>query len=190
MTGHHDLNRPAFDAAEKRLTAQGHFVINPHDLTALFGDAIDVDGDTVDVVDSFASLYWLETEDKNWDENQPQEERDWIIRRNEKEARLARAVMDADLAAVRSCDAIYLLHGWEESRGAKKELAEAIACRLQVMLEDDAVPVEQIEVQETTAEATCPRGETTNMGCVFCYDGVICSETGEVCPYYNKEEES
>ncbi len=135
MTGLPDLNRPAFDAAERRLTEQGHFVINPHDLTALFGDAIDVDGDTVDVVDSFASLYWLETENKNWDENQPQEERDWIIRRNEKEARLARAVMDADLAAVRSCDAIYLLRGWETSRGARKELAEALAHGLQVMQE-------------------------------------------------------
>ena len=135
MTGCPDLNRPAFDAAEKRLTAQGHFVINPAELSEMFGDAIDVDGDTIDVVDSFSSLYWLETKDKNWDENQPQEERDWIIRRNEKEARLARAVMDADLAAVRSCDAIYLLRGWENSRGAKKELAEALAHGLQVMQE-------------------------------------------------------
>lgn len=135
MTGLSDLNRPAFDAAEKRLTAEGHFVINPHRLYPVFGDAIDVDGDTVDVVDSFVSLYWLETEDKNWDENQPQEERDWIIRRNEKEARLARAVMDADLAAVRSCDAICLLRGWETSRGAKKELAEALAHGLEVMQE-------------------------------------------------------
>jgi hypothetical protein len=49
--------------------------------------------------------------------------------------RLARAVMDADLAAVRSCDAIYLLKGWESSRGAKKELAEALSHGLQVMLE-------------------------------------------------------
>ena len=135
MTSMPDLNRSAFDAAEKRLTAQGHFVINPAELSEMFGDAIDVDGDTIDVVDSFSSLYWLETKDKNWDENQPQEERDWIIRRNEKEARLARAVMDADLAAVRSCDAIYLLRGWENSRGAKKELAEAIKCGLEVILE-------------------------------------------------------
>ena len=106
------------------------------------------------------------------------------------ESILAQSIMDADLAAVRSCDAIYLLRGWENSRGAKKELAEAIARRLQVMLEDGAVQAEQTEVQKTAAEATCPRGETTNMGCVFCYDGVVCSETSEVCPYYNKEEES
>ena len=43
--------------------------------------------------------------------------------------------MDADLAAVRSCDAIYLLKGWESSRGAKKELAEAMAHGLKVMQE-------------------------------------------------------
>ena len=37
MTGHPDHNIPAFDAAEKRLTAQGHFVINPHRIGELFG---------------------------------------------------------------------------------------------------------------------------------------------------------
>lgn len=162
MTGCPDLNRPAFDEAERRLTAQGHFVINPHDITPIFGTAEEIAG-------SFAAYY---ENDKAFGGS------------------LAQCVMDADLAAVRSCDAIYLLRGWENSRGAKKELTEAIAHGLQVMLEDEAIPVEQTEAQETTAEATCPRGETTNMGCVFCYDGVICSETNEVCPYYNKEEES
>lgn len=39
MTGHSDLNRPAFDAAEKRLTAQGHFVINPRRISKPFGTA-------------------------------------------------------------------------------------------------------------------------------------------------------
>lgn len=52
---------------------------------------------------------------------------------------LAQSVMDADLAAVRSCDAIYLLRGWESSRGAKKELAEAIKCGLLVKQEGDEV---------------------------------------------------
>ena len=44
-------------------------------------------------------------------------------------------VMDADLAAVRSCDAICLLRGWETSHGAKKELAEALAHGLTVLQE-------------------------------------------------------
>ena len=45
--------------------------------------------------------------------------------------------MDADLAAVRSCDAIYLLKGWENSRGAKKEFAEAVKHDLMVLLEKE-----------------------------------------------------
>lgn len=48
--------------------------------------------------------------------------------------KIAQSLIEADLAAVRSCDAIYLLKGWERSRGAKKELAEAIAHGLTVML--------------------------------------------------------
>lgn len=172
MTGLPDLNRPAFNAAEKRLTAQGHFVINPHRISELFGTA-------EELAESFKIFYAIEGKDS------------YVLKEElDRRASIARAVMDADLAAVRSCDAIYLLRGWENSRGAKRELAEAIACKLQVMLEDEAAPVEQTEAQKTTTEATCPRGETTNMGCVFCYDGVICSETNEVCPYYNKEEES
>ena len=162
MTSLPDSNIPKFNAVADRLRAEGHFVINPADISHLFGTAEEVSG-------SFLAYY---ENDKAFGGS------------------LAQCIMDADLAAVRSCDAIYMLKGWENSRGAKKELTEAIACELQVMLDDGAVPVEQIEVQETTTEATCPRGKTTNMGCVFCYDGVICSETNEVCPYYNKEEES
>lgn len=172
MTGLPDGNIPAFNAAAERLRTEGHFVINPADISHLFGTAEELEKSFAIHYDLPGARVGLHFPD--------------LIHGQD----LACAVMDADLVAVRSCDAIYLLRGWETSRGAKKELAEAIACRLQVMLEDDAVPVEQIEVQKTTAEATCPRGETTNMGCIFCYDGVICSETSEVCPYYNKEEES
>jgi hypothetical protein len=50
---------------------------------------------------------------------------------------IAEQIMQADLAAVRSCDAIYLLRGWETSRGAKRELAEAIAHGLTIMQEGD-----------------------------------------------------
>lgn len=167
-----DHNRAAFDAAEKRLTAQGHFVINPHRISELFGTA-------EELAESFKIFYAIEGKDN------------YVLKEElDRRASIARAVMDADLAAVRSCDAIYMLNGWENSRGAKKELAEAIRCGLEVRQEYKAVQVEQAEAQETTTEATCPRGETTNMGCVFCYDGVVCSETSEVCPYYNKEEES
>ena len=113
MTGLPDLNRPAFDAAEKRLTAQGHFVINPAELSLTFGTA-------EEIANSFEAYY------KGAAQTYPNGS-----------FHLAQCVMDADLAAVRSCDAIYLLRGWESSRGAKKELAEALAHRLTVMQEGD-----------------------------------------------------
>ena len=118
MTGHPYLNRAAFDAAEKRLTAQGHFVINPHRISALFGTEEELSY-------SFHIFYAIEHRTDNY----------CLREEFEKRASLARAVMDADLAAVRSCDAIYLLRGWEASRGAKKELAEALSHELQVMQE-------------------------------------------------------
>ena len=109
MTGLSDLNRPAFDAAEKRLTAQGHFVINPHRISELFGTA-------AEIAKAFQSHYYEES-------------------RHPFAEAIYESVMSADLAAVRSCDAIYLLRGWESSRGAKKELAKALAHGLQVMQE-------------------------------------------------------
>lgn len=110
MTNIPDLNRPAFFAAEKRLTAGGNFVINPHRISALFGTADELAA-------AFAAVY--------------------VINECQPEARLARAVMDADLAAVRSCDAIYLLKGWKTSRGARRELAEALKYGLEIFEEGD-----------------------------------------------------
>ena len=121
MTGKPDLNRPAFDAAEKRLTAQGHFVINPVNISVTFGEE-------EELAASFAEYYRMLDLDANFFNHTPATQ---ILERT----RIARAVMDADLAAVRSCDAIYLLRGWETSRGAKKELAEALAHGLTVMQE-------------------------------------------------------
>lgn len=116
MTGHPDLNRPAFDAAERRLSEQGHFVINPHRTSALFGTA-------GELAEAFAAAYANPLQNVG------------SYEAHARRLRLARAVMDADLAAVRSCHAIYLLRGWETSRGAKKELAEAIAHGLTILQE-------------------------------------------------------
>lgn len=127
MTGKPDHNRPAFDAAEKRLTAQGHFVINPHRISALFGTADEL-------AESFKVYY------EELFPILPRGYRVEGLKVDLPETRLARAVMDADLAAVRSCDAIYLLRGWESSRGAKKELAEALTHGLQVMQEKNEKP--------------------------------------------------
>lgn len=120
MTGHPDHNAHAFDAAAKRLREQGHFVINPAELSAMFGTREEIEK-------SFSVLYGL-----------PKEE---VFKRATFfpiDTILAKSIMDADLAAVRSCDAIYLLRGWESSRGAKKELAEALAHGLTVMQEGGA----------------------------------------------------
>lgn len=130
MTGCPDHNRPAFEDAAKRLREQGHFVINPADLSTMFGSA-------EDVVESFKSLYGISTTSlsktiggfglSGWEK--------FIEKSIASSSRLAESVMSADLAAVCSCDAIYLLKGWEKSRGAKKELAEAIAHGLTIMQE-------------------------------------------------------
>ena len=120
MTGCPYHNRPAFDAAAKRLREHGHFVINPAELSAMFGSE-------EDVAESFNQLYLEESVDWHCCTPHP----------TPSQMRIAHAIMSADLAAVRSCDAIYLLRGWETSRGAKRELAEAIAHGLTVMQEED-----------------------------------------------------
>lgn len=107
MTGLPDNNRPAFDAAAKRLREQGHFVINPAELSALFGSAEEISKE-------FKIFYSIS-----------------------RQSQIAQSVMDADLAAVRSCGAIYMLRGWETSRGAKRELKEALEHGLTIMQEGD-----------------------------------------------------
>ena len=117
MTGLPDSNIPKFNAVAERLRTEGHFVINPADISHLFGTREEIEK-------SFSVLYGL-----------PKEE---VFKRAiffPSDTMLAKSIMDADLTAVRSCDAIYLLRGWESSRGAKKELAEALAHGLQVMQE-------------------------------------------------------
>ena len=110
MTGFPDHNIPAFNAAAKRLRAEGHFVINPVALSSLFGTPEELS-------DSFAAYY---------DPSGCSGDDDGI----------AENVMAADIAAVRSCNAIYLLNGWENSKGALKEVHTAIEHKLQIILEN------------------------------------------------------
>lgn len=130
MTGKPEFNYPAFNAAAKRLRDEGHFVINPAELSAIFGTPGEIE-------DSFSFVECLERiehdGDNAFDDDDTDATKRSIILGLEKEATLARSLMSADLAAVRSCDAIYLLPGWESSRGAKKELAEAIANGLKII---------------------------------------------------------
>lgn len=45
------------------------------------------------------------------------------------------ACCEAERAAIPHCDAIYLLKGWEDSKGAKRELAVALQHNLEVIVE-------------------------------------------------------
>ena len=140
MTGCPDHNRPAFNAAAKRIQAQGHFVINPVDISVPFGDEAELSA-------SFMEYYRLLSNYGEEDFNNS------LMRLMAKyRTRVALAVMDADLAAVRSCDAIYLLRGWETSRGAKRELAEAIAHGLTIMQEGDDEANAALEAEKGGAE--------------------------------------
>ena len=49
---------------------------------------------------------------------------------------ILKRLMDFELAAVKSCDAIFLLHGWEKSQGARAELRVALDCNLEIHTED------------------------------------------------------
>lgn len=49
-----------------------------------------------------------------------------------------KTAMHRDLPVVIDCDAIFLLHGWSRSKGAKAEVATAIACGLEIMYAEQA----------------------------------------------------
>ena len=48
---------------------------------------------------------------------------------------LLKAVVDVELRALRGCDAIYVMKGWEASRGTRKEVVVAISFGLKILLE-------------------------------------------------------
>lgn len=59
---------------------------------------------------------------------------------------LLAAVVSAELHALEKCDAIFLLEGWNESVGAKQELAAALAAGLKVYVWPKIViPLTRIE---------------------------------------------
>ena len=48
--------------------------------------------------------------------------------------------LDGDLEMVRRCDAIFLLRAWEQSAGARTELAAAKECGLKIFYEHEGYP--------------------------------------------------
>lgn len=79
MSGIKDYNKPAFDAAEKKLKEAGYAVFNPA---------------------------WMIFDTNGWSHED---------------------IMKIDLAALSQCKYIYMLDGWDKSKGSKQELAYAHA---------------------------------------------------------------
>jgi len=103
MRGIRHFNFPAFDAARDQLRGDGWSVISPADL----------DRETGFDETAFADDYdWLDLGKANFDLHD---------------------AVDRDVAAIKRCDAIYMLQGWEKSRGAKAEKALAEWLSLEVL---------------------------------------------------------
>ncbi len=103
MTGHKLFQFPAFDHARDHLSREGHDVVSPADLDREAG----------------------------FDPAALPENYDW----NDLSScgfSLADAI-DRDLAAIKTCQAIYMLRGWEKSKGALAEKALAEWMGLEVM---------------------------------------------------------
>lgn len=69
--------------------------------------------------------------------------------------------MRADIAALLRCDAIYMLRGWELSKGAKLELDVASSCGLRVLFQEQSqslYPERPAALETTTTPAaTAPQ---------------------------------
>ena len=100
IAGYADANRRAFTAAAERLAAAGHDVVNPHDVTPHDHGELSCP------------------------------ERGYFPGENDRAHTSSCCFMRTDLAAMLTCDAIYLLVGWEHSRGARDEFAAAMSAGL------------------------------------------------------------
>lgn len=105
MSGIKDYNVSEFSNAAKALREDGYFVINPAETFKRMDGFL---GDRKEIEEHFNEF---------------------------PRGRLADAVIEIELALLRSCDVIYLLNGWEESRGARLELHEALDRGLEVIQE-------------------------------------------------------
>lgn len=113
MRGKKFFNFPAFDAAKEELERQGFSVISPADLDRAVGFDPEVLGSDYD---------WTDL--------------------NKCDFSLMDAI-DRDVSALKKCDAIYMLRGWETSKGAIAEKALAEWMRLEVRYQDDADILEE-----------------------------------------------
>lgn len=117
MRGYKYYNFPAFDAAKRKLEAEGYVVVSPADLDRERGD------------DPFDPIQFPE-------------DYDWSLCPDSFD--LQAAVLQ-DVEAIISCDAIYMLNNWKFSRGATAEFCVAVWLGKQVLFETPRnVDVQQI----------------------------------------------
>ena len=109
MRGIRHFNFPAFDAARDLLTETGWNPISPADLDRATG----------------------------FDEKAFPDDYDWIDLK--KIGFSVHDAIDRDVEAIKSCDAIYMLKGWENSKGAKAEKAMAEWLGLEIKYEQPYV---------------------------------------------------
>lgn len=105
MTGIENHNVDAFNEAAGRLREEGWFVVNPVELSERLYGVL---GSKEDIQEQFNEYPVGD---------------------------LANAVLDIGLAALSTCSAIYLLEGWENSRGSRVELRKALDRGLEVIQE-------------------------------------------------------
>lgn len=116
MSGLPDYNRPAFDAAAKRIRAAGYDVFNPAQ---------------------------ADREDPDATDDKP---RSWFLRR--------------DIPELCRCDAIAVLPGWQESVGARLEVAVAEALDMPVLDAQTLQPLRPEGVLEEAARLVRGRRRT------------------------------
>jgi len=110
MRGKKWFNFPDFDWAKECLTRAGWKVISPADLDREIG---------FDVNSLPPDTDWSDVTKLGFD---------------------LKAAVQRDVAAILDCDAIFMLHGWSESRGAKAEKAIAEWLGLMVFYQVDGYP--------------------------------------------------
>lgn len=110
MRGKKWFNFPDFDWAKECLVRAGWEVISPADLDREVG---------FDVKNLPPDTDWNDVSKLGFD---------------------LKAAVQRDVAAILDCDAIFMLHGWSESRGAKAEKAVAEWLGLMVFYQVDGYP--------------------------------------------------
>lgn len=123
MTGKPDNNIPAFAKAAGLIIQAGHTPIDPARLSLAFGSPNLVAA-------AFREYYASKRGDYT---DHPDTTQLRLID-------LALQVQKADMAALKTCDAICLLEGWQESTGARLELHKALGRGMDVRLIQDFKP--------------------------------------------------